>query len=185
MRRGEARAGGNGRPSVGFEQRISEHIPDLRRYAQALCRDPAAADDLVQDCLERALRKRHLWRPRGRLRSWLFRILYRIHLNEQSSARVRRESLRADADHTLAAEPRGDARVRCGDVVAALDVLPPEQQAALLLMVLEAPSYREAARILDVNVGTLRSRLSRARETLRRHCEGEPAEGERRLRRVK
>lgn len=76
---------------MSFEQQICDQIPHLRRYATALCGDPGAADDLVQDCLERALRKRHLWRPSGRLRSWLFRMLYRLYINQRTSAPVRKE----------------------------------------------------------------------------------------------
>lgn len=171
--------------AVNFERQVCDQIPHLRRYARALCGDPAAADDLVQDCLERALRKRHLWRPRGRVRSWLFRILYRTYLNERSSARARREVVTPDAGAPLTAAAGQEAYVQCHDVLAVVDGLPPEQRAALLLMALEAPSYREAARILDINVGTLRSRLSRAREAVRRRCERERTQGERRLRRVK
>ncbi|HAB06561.1 MAG TPA: hypothetical protein DCE35_14920, partial [Alcanivorax sp.] len=91
---------------MSFEQQICDQIPHLRRYATALCGDPGAADDLVQDCLERALRKRHLWRPSGRLRSWLFRMLYRLYINQRTSAPVRKEQPRADAglDQTVAAD---------------------------------------------------------------------------------
>lgn len=168
-----------------FENRVCEEIPHLRRYARALCGEPAAADDLVQDCLERALRKRHLWRPKGRLRAWLFRILYRTYLNERGSARTRREVVTPRAGAPLATEGGQETHAQCHDVLAVVDGLPPEQRAALLLMALEGPSYRDAARILDINIGTLRSRLARARETVRRRCDrgGQPREG--RLRRVK
>lgn len=171
--------------SVGFRQQVCEQIPHLRRFARALCRDPVAADDLVQDCLERALSRRHLWRPHGRLRSWLFRILYRIHLNERTSARARREVDEPVAGEPLSVAPSQDVLAQVGDVLDAVDELPLEQRAALLLMVLEGPSYRDAALILDVNVGTLRSRLARARETVRRRCQRERPASERRLRRVK
>ncbi|MBD3650639.1 MAG: sigma-70 family RNA polymerase sigma factor [Alcanivorax sp.] len=152
---------------MSFEQQICDQIPHLIRYATALCGDPGAADDLVQDCLERALRKRHLWRPSGRLRSWLFRMLYRLYINQRTSAPVRKEQPRADAglDQTVAADQ--EDHVECQQALEALDQLPTEQRAALLLVALENPGYREAARILGVRVGTLRSRLSRARETLR------------------
>jgi len=175
---------------VRFEDRLCEHIPPLRRYARALCRDASAADDLVQECLLRALRKRHLWRPSGRLRGWLFRMLYRLHLNERGLAVHRRETPSAEAGP----EPGGlaaataasqEVRVLCSDVLAAVETLPEDQRAALLLVALAALRYREAARILDVPVGTLRSRLARARETVRQrsawtHPDGAPA----RLRRV-
>ena len=120
---------------MSFEQQICDQIPHLRRYATALCGDPGAADDLVQDCLERALRKRHLWRPSGRLRSWLFRMLYRLYINQRTSAPVRKEQPRADAglDQTVAADQ--EDHVECQQALEALDQLPTEQRAALLLAI--------------------------------------------------
>lgn len=170
---------------MSFERQVCDQIPHLRRYARALCGDAAVADDLVQDCLERALRKRHLWRPRGRIRGWLFRILYRTYLNDRSSARTRREVVTPDAGEPLVAAGSQEAHAQCHEVLAVVDGLPAEQRAALLLMAFEGPSYQEAARILDINVGTLRSRLSRAREAVRRSSERDLPAGERRLRRVK
>src|SRR5699024_2015850 len=76
-----------------LEDRIAAEIPHLRRYARALTRQREAADDLVQDTLERALRKRHLWRPNGRLRSWLFRMLYNVYLNQQPRQRRERDNV--------------------------------------------------------------------------------------------
>lgn len=171
---------------MNFEQQVCDQVPHLRRYARALCGDSFTAEDLVQDCLERALRKRHLWRPHGRMRAWLFRILYRLYLNERASARMRRETVTPDAGASLVTAASQEAYAQCHDVLAVIDGLPPEQRAALLLIALEGPSYREAARILGINVGTLRSRLSRAREEVRRRCgEHELPAGEHRLRRVK
>jgi len=171
-----------------FEDRICEHIPALRRYARALCRDRTAADDLVQECLLRALRKRHLWRPSGSLRSWLFRMLYRLHLNDCGTAIQRRETPSADtavrAGRTTPATQ--EMRAICGDVLEAVNELPEEQRAALLLMALEAPSYRDAARILGVPIGTVRSRLARAREAVRERSAWAPLPVEaKRLRRVR
>lgn len=169
-----------------FEQKICEQIPHLRRYALSLCADPLAAEDLVQDCLERALNKRHLWRTDGVIRSWLFRMLYRIYLNHCASASARREVAVPDAGEGFSVEAVHDPHLQCRDAISAISILPPEQRAALMLMVLESPSYEEAARMLDINIGTLRSRLSRAREAVRSHCEQAPrGEGETRLRRVK
>lgn len=152
---------------MSYEQQVCDQIPHLRRYALALCGDPAQADDLVQDCLERALRKRHLWRPGGRLRAWLFRMLYRLYLNQRASAPRRREVTDPDAGQDQAVAPRQEDHAECLRALEDLDRLPTEQRAALLLVALENPGYREAARILGIKVGTLRSRLSRARETLR------------------
>ncbi|MEX2488620.1 MAG: sigma-70 family RNA polymerase sigma factor, partial [Pseudomonadales bacterium] len=149
---------GSGRQPLDFEQRICDQIPHLRRYARALCRDATLADDLVQNCLERALCKRHLWRPSGRIRSWLFRMMYRIYLNDRASAPVRREEITPDAGDSQTEDGSQEMHVEVHQVLHVVDKLPLEQRAALLLMALENPGYREAARILDINVGTLRSR---------------------------
>lgn len=171
---------------MNFERKVCDQIPHLRRYALSLCGERLAAEDLVQDCLERALNKRHLWRSSGAIRSWLFRMLYRIYLNQRSAARVQREVPVANAGEDCAVGAGQETHVHCCDAVAAVDTLPPEQRAALMLMVLESPSYEEAARILDINVGTLRSRLSRAREAVRNYCAADSERGEDRLlRRVK
>lgn len=176
------------RVTMSFEEKVCEQIPHLRRYARSLSGSAMEAEDLVQDCLERALRKRHLWRTRGGIRPWLFRLLYNLFLNHRSSARVRRESASADAGQELEVDAAQESQLECRDAVQAVNALPPEQRAALMLMVLEAPSYQEAAKVLGINIGTLRSRLSRAREAVRRHCESdaepEPASGSF-LRRVK
>lgn len=173
---------------MSFERKVCEQIPHLKRYALSLCGDRQAADDLVQDCLERALNKRHLWRSRGAIRSWMFRILYRIYLNRCSAASRRWEVSTPDAGEGCVVGSGHESRMECRDAVAAMDRLPPDQRAALMLMVLENPSYEEAARILGINIGTLRSRLSRARESVRRYCAhgtGESDGDETQLRRVK
>lgn len=160
---------------------IAREIPRLRRYAQALTRDPVAADDLVQDALERAIRKRHLWRRQGSLRGWLYKLLYNVFLN-QSTRRGRRER---EVDLESVAEPQTsrsseDALVR-RDIVSAMQDLPAEQRAAIALTAVEGLTYDEAAVALDIPIGTLRSRLSRGRERLRETLDlGEP-----RLRKVK
>ncbi|KEZ78438.1 RNA polymerase sigma factor [Salinisphaera hydrothermalis] len=148
---------------------IEAEIPHLRRYARALLRDREAADDLVQDTLERAWRKRHLWRPHGRLRGWLFRVLYRLYLDGHPAPTRDRDKLIAlDA---IALDPRDRAasnglQLHCRDVLAAMDRLSPEHRAILMLAALEQPSYRDGARMLGIRVGTFRSRLSRARQQL-------------------
>jgi RNA polymerase sigma-70 factor (ECF subfamily) len=131
-------------------------------------RDPDAADDLVQDCLERALRKRHLWRRHGSMRSWLFRMLYRVFLNTKKTRWSDRLTISFEAIiPTVTEPPRQEKYVECRDMAAALDHLPADQVAAITLIALEGLSYDEAAWILGIPVGTLRSRLSRGRETLR------------------
>jgi len=147
---------------------MSQEIGPLRRYATALTNDPVRADDLVQDTLERAMRKRRQWRGKGSLRSWLFRILYRQFLNG-ISARNRQPELLAANDEmpTGAADATQDDRMVCSEISEAMQRLPQGQRAALVLTVVEGLAYDEAADVLDIPVGTLRSRLSRARETLR------------------
>ena len=147
---------------------IAREIPHLRRYALALRRDPDAADDLVQDCVERALRKRHLWRRRGSMRSWLFRILYTIFLNTNKKRRRDQQTIPLDAlAFTLAASPSQELYVECGEMARVLAQLPEQQYTAIMLIALEGFSYDEAAWILGIPIGTLRSRLYRGREALR------------------
>lgn len=148
---------------------LKAEIPHLRRYARALVREHETADDLVQDTLERAWRKRHLWRPSGRLRSWLFRILYRLYLDQRRDRQQPRENLiPLDVVRTELAPraPRQYATTYCRDVLEKIDQLSDTHRAILLLVAFEQPSYREGARILGVRVGTFRSRLARARGQL-------------------
>lgn len=155
---------------------MAREIPRLRRYAISLTNDPAMADDLVQDCLERAIRKHHQLNRYGSIRVWLYRILYTVFLDQRrrlsSSARHRHVPI-----EDLAEPPREAAgqegRVVCREIAREMMNLPAEQRAALTLVVVEGLSYDEAAAALDIPVGTVRSRLSRGRETLRRSC-GEP-----------
>lgn len=148
---------------------IEAEIPHLRRYARALVHDIEAADDLVQDTLERAWRKRHLWRPHGRLRSWLFRMLYRLYLDGYPGPARDRDRLVA-TESTEYVSDAGQAttilQLHCRDVMAAMDRLSPQHRAIIWLIALEQPSYREGARMLGLRVGTFRSRLSRARQHL-------------------
>lgn len=171
-----------------FDWMLSAEIPHLRRYARSLMRDPTEADDLVQDCLERALSKWRLWRGKARLRSWLFRMLYRQFLNRRRDSRKDRAALSLDdvvAGPAEAARQTNQMQVR--DVMVALTKLPDRQREAITLLAMEELSYEEAAYVLRIPVGTLRSRVSRGRETLR-ELTGEvvPEEGsEPTLRRVK
>lgn len=170
-------------PTNELKWAVAREIPHLRRYAIALTRDPELADDLVQDCLERGLRKRHLWRRSGSLRSWLFKILYRTYLNDRDRNRrhpfanveVPEVHATTQSDQETAAYTR--------DVLAGLERLPDDQRAAILLVALEGMSYDEAAAVLSVPIGTLRSRLWRGREALREMTTTLPVAA--RLRRVK
>ncbi len=151
-----------------FLDEIEKCVPALRRYARALTRNADRADDLVQDCLERAIRKRGLWAPTGALQSWLFRILIKLWRNDARSQRRRGEHVSVDS---LVVEPSIPApqpgRIALGEMSRAIDRLPDEQREALLLVVLEGLSYADAANTLGLPVGTLMSRLGRARAALR------------------
>ncbi len=164
---------------------IAREIPHLRRYALALVRDHDVADDLVQDCLERALNKSNLWLRKGSIRSWLFRVLYNVHLNNQKSLRRwHMVGSGSDIDMRRVEPSRQEQYVECRDIAEALDMLPADQRAAILMIGLNGFAYEEAAWILGIPVGTLRSRLSRGREMLRSLMD---SAGQRygRLRRVK
>ena len=153
---------------TGFLDEIEKSVPALRRYARALTRNADRADDLVQDCLERAIRKKALWAPTGALESWLFRILINLWRNQIRSSRRRGEHVPLE---DMLVEPMVPApqpgRIALGEMSRALDSLPPEQREALLLVVLEGKSYEEAAQILEIPTGTLMSRIGRARSALR------------------
>ena len=153
---------------MDFLDEISATVPVLRRYARALTRDMDRADDLVQDCLERAIRKRGLFRPTGPVRPWLFRMLLNLYRNSLRSERRRGAHVPIEL---LAIEPSLPApqpgRIALGEMARALDRLSAEQREALLLVALDDMSYAEAAAALGIPVGTLMSRLGRARATLR------------------
>lgn len=156
------------------DARIEATIPALRRFAWSLLRDQHAADDLVQDCLERALGHWHLRRPDGDLKAWLFTILHHTYISGRRRD-ARRSRLLGDlagvADQ--ATSPHApEAVVQLSQVLRHLDALSEEQRVALLLIGVEGLGYEEAARVLDVPVGTVMSRLSRGRERLRRQMEG-------------
>ena len=152
---------------------ILEHLPGLRRYARLLAGDAWAADDLVQDTLERACRKWLLWRPDGDLRAWLFTLMHNLYLNQRRSA-ARGQWLDIDSlSETLAApEDSSDAAL---DLERCLQRLPAEQRAVLLLVSVEDMSYADTARVLLLPLGTVMSRLSRARSRLRELMEAPSA----------
>lgn len=160
---------------------IAREIPRLRRYALALTRDPAAADDLVQDTLERAIRKDHLWKRHGSLRAWLYRILYRVFINQGAQRGRRAREVELDVAPEPVAPGAPDSGLVRRDIVAAMQDLPPEQRAAIALTAVEGLSYDAAAAALDIPIGTLRSRLSRGRDRLRETFDA----GEPHLRKVK
>ena len=151
-----------------FSRLVEEQIPPLRRYARALRRsNVAAADDLVQDTLLRAIAKQHLWEPGTNLRAWLFTLMHNQHVND-----VRRSSREAlldvdDFHNTMRASSDPSASLLLRDLERGLAGLALEQREVILLVGLEGLSYEEAAIVLGVPIGTVRSRLSRGRDALR------------------
>jgi RNA polymerase sigma-70 factor (ECF subfamily) len=160
-----------------FRQGVEASIPALRRYARALTRDTEAADDLVQDTLVRALRAEHLFHG-GDIRKWLYTILTNLNRNRLRSLARRPPALPLDEfDMSGSAGPEMGSR----DIERALATLTEDQRAALVLIVLEGLSYREVADVLAVPIGTVMSRLARARAQIKSYLDGErPA-----LRRIK
>lgn len=152
--------------------RIEAEIPALRRYARVLLHDSDAADDLVQDCLVRALSRLHLWRRPGNLRAWLFTILRHIQLNQRRSAARSPPPLPlAESDEPSVAAGQ-ISRIEVAETLRAFARLPEEQREVLSLVVVEGLRYREVAEHLDISVGTVMSRLARGRERLRQMSEG-------------
>jgi RNA polymerase sigma-70 factor, ECF subfamily len=148
---------------------LQNEIPRLRRYARALTRDAARADDLVQSCLVRAIAKEHLWVPGTDLRAWLFTILHNQNVNEiRRSVREGVVVAVEDVAPALTVAPRVGASLQLRDLERAIRLLPEEQRQVILLVGLEGMRYEEVAAVLDIPIGTVRSRLSRGREMLRR-----------------
>jgi RNA polymerase sigma-70 factor (ECF subfamily) len=149
------------------------HIPDLRRYARSLTGDAWAADDLVQDTLERACERWQLWAAGSDLRAWLFTLMHNLFVDTARRAVRQQAGQRVDVDDVanelLAAAGVPDQAM---DLQRCLLRLPPEQREVLLLVTLQDLGYEEAARITGVPIGTVMSRLSRARARLRDLMEG-------------
>jgi RNA polymerase sigma-70 factor (ECF subfamily) len=172
-----------GQAPPGFTLRLVAQIPRLRRYATAWLHNAADADDLVQDCVERALRRQDSLQDPARLGGWLLAILHNLHLSNLRRARRRGPMLAVDSladDLALAAPPEDRGEIR--NFVRAMDSLSDDHRQILLLVGLEGLSYREIAELLEVPIGTVMSRLARARERLRIALEGGDDQTLRRIR---
>ncbi|HXE40554.1 MAG TPA: sigma-70 family RNA polymerase sigma factor [Azonexus sp.] len=150
---------------------ILAELPRLRRYARAMVGDRAAADDLVQDTLERAWSRFAQWRPDSDLRAWLFGIMHNLRVDQ-----LRRPGLKTlpmdEEEFEVPTRATQTDRLEVSDLESALARLPEEQRAVVLLVALEEMSYDEAASTLGIPIGTVMSRLSRGRERLRLILEG-------------
>jgi RNA polymerase sigma-70 factor (ECF subfamily) len=153
---------------------ILNEIPRLRRYARAMLGDRAAADDLVQDTLERAWTRFAQWRAGSELRAWLFSIMHNLRVDQ-----IRRPGLATssidDYEGDWATRPTQSDQLEVMDIAAALGQLPDEQREVLLLVALEEMSYADVAVALGIPVGTVMSRLSRGRERLRQIMDAHPS----------
>ncbi|GAA0260087.1 MULTISPECIES: sigma-70 family RNA polymerase sigma factor [Pseudomonas] len=157
-----------------LDEPLRELLPRLRRFAVSLTRNTSSADDLVQATLERAITRWGDKRPEGDLRAWLFSILYRQFLDAQR--RTRRYARMLDFfTGREDVQPSVERTVMAQSTLQAFDQLNTEQRALLLWVSVEGLSYKEVAEILDVPLGTVMSRLSRARQALRQLSDGEIA----------
>jgi RNA polymerase sigma-70 factor (ECF subfamily) len=157
------------------EAAIVACIPSLRRYARGLLSDGSQADDLVQDTLERAWSRFSLWQNRGEIRAWMFSIMHNQFINGTRARRRRPEDSAGDA---LPETPQRAAQtdgLEIRDLDRTLQRLSHEQREILLLIAVEEMSYQEAATITGVPIGTVMSRLARARERLRHELQGRDA----------
>jgi RNA polymerase sigma factor (sigma-70 family) len=153
---------------------IEPAIPALRRYARALVRNHAVADDLVQDCLERAVSRWDQRREDGDLRSWLFAILHNLAVTQFRRTATRGQHVTIDEanEHEIGQSAVQEQTMIYQEALAKLARLPDEQRTVLLLVAVEDLTYAEAAKVLNIPVGTVISRLSRARERLQQEIEG-------------
>lgn len=152
-----------------FERELTELLPRLRRFAHALSRNGADADDLTQATVERALRSREQWQPGTRLDSWLYRIMRNLWI-DTSRARIRKEKNEAPEEEAqnVGDDPRGalEAAIELKRAMAAMERLPDEQREIVALILIEGFGYREVAEMLDLPIGTVSSRLVRGRTTM-------------------
>lgn len=152
-------------------ERLIACIPRLRRYARALVGDRTGADDLVQDTMERGWKKLASWQRGSDMRAWLFGIMHNLHVDQVRRPSVPTDVLDDDTPLPPVRESQADS-LEMRDLESALNALPAEQREILLLVALEEMSYDEVAATLGLPIGTVMSRLSRARQKLRAQMEG-------------
>ncbi|HEY0832684.1 MAG TPA: RNA polymerase sigma factor [Azospirillum sp.] len=148
-----------------FDRDIVRGVPELERYARRLTRNASEAEDLVQDCVERALRNRDKFEPGTNLQAWLSTILKNLHYTRCS--RERRITRTEVTEDTITSPPAQDWQVMLREVGQSLEQLTPNHRRLIRMVAFDGTSYQEAAAALRVSIGTVRSRLSRARTELR------------------
>ena len=167
-------------PALEVADQLPQHLPALRRYARMLTGDATAADDLLQDCAERALSRARLWRPSGNIRAWLFTIMHNLHANHRRRAASRPPEAAIDEVPEPAWPAQQFETMAATQTLEAVGRLPPAQREVLLLVAVDGMAYSEVAAVLNIPVGTVMSRLSRARDSLRRvtaDADDPPAQG--------
>jgi len=152
---------------IAFDRQLQQQIPALRRYARSLLHSGTLADDLVQDCLMRALERRALWQPGSDLRAWLFTLMHNLYVNQ--IRRLQRQPLAVTLIDDLVADTEAapEPAARHQMLQQQMARLPFPQREVLALVALEGFSYQQVAEILDIPIGTVMSRLNRARESMR------------------
>lgn len=147
---------------------VLEYIPQLRRYARFLLGSPDQVDDLVQDCLVRAIERGHRWQPGTNMRAWLFTVMRNLFIDQKRRYALRPRLLSIDEQRPQVSWPPSQIdSIELRNLVLSLNALPDSQRIAVLLVGLEGFTYEEASTVMNVPVGTVRSRLSRGRQTLR------------------
>jgi len=156
-----------------FGDRLVAVLPRLRRFARGLARSVTEADDLVQAACERALAREHQFQEGTRFDSWMFRIVQTIWIDQLRAREVRKEDGEIAEERMGSSESvrRAEARLALAEVKKAVDRLPPDQRATLMLVTVEGLSYKEAAEVAGVPMGTIMSRLARARIALQQHLD--------------
>lgn len=163
---------------MDINTRVTEQIPRLRRYARVLTRDRERADELVQDCLERALSRLHRWRAGSDLRAWLFSIMHNLHVNQVRRHHNGPNFVPLEDEHCAVGTPTNtESNLDVRDLETALAALPAEQHEIIQLVCLEGMKYEDVAQILAIPLGTVMSRLYRGRENLRAWMSGNTKPG--------
>jgi RNA polymerase sigma-70 factor (ECF subfamily) len=163
-----------------FEFELKTHIPRLRRYAHALVGDATSADDLVQDCLERAWTRQHLWDTSLAIRPWLFTIMHNLYANAARQYHSRPQFVPLNQLDELQ-QTSQEANLSLRDFESALGQLSEEHREILLLVGLEQLSYKETSEVLNIPIGTVMSRLKRARQKIKFLMMNQPAPNIRRI----
>jgi RNA polymerase sigma-70 factor (ECF subfamily) len=152
---------------------IGEIVPQLRRYASALCRDPVAAKDLVQESIARALKKSHLFNSGTNLRAWVFTIMHNLNISDVRRRKFMGSPIDSDiAAATLSVPPMQELSLEVNALIKAMKGIPEKQRVAVLMVGVDGVSYERASEHLKIPVGTVKSRVSRGRDALRLAMEG-------------